>query len=94
MAIYHFCEQVLSRSKGQSAVAAAAYRSGSVLTDGFGSKHDYSKRHGVVRTRIYVPDGCPTVEREELWCLAERTDKRKNSCLAREAIVNDINFCT
>ncbi|MBO4369175.1 MAG: MobA/MobL family protein [Desulfovibrio sp.] len=85
MAIYHFCEQVLSRSKGQSAVAAAAYRSGSVLTDGFGSKHDYSKRHGVVRTRIYVPDGCPTVEREELWCLAERTDKRKNSCLAREA---------
>lgn len=85
MAIYHFCEQVLSRSKGQSADAAAAYRSGSVLTDGFGSKHDYSKRHGVVRTRIYVPDGCPTVEREELWCLAERTDKRKNSCLAREA---------
>ncbi|MGY3316886.1 hypothetical protein ACV242_005508, partial [Peribacillus simplex] len=27
MAIYHFSAQVISRSKGQSAVAAAAYRS-------------------------------------------------------------------
>ena len=85
MAIYHFNCKVISRSDGGSAVAAAAYRSASVLTDACGYKHVYTKKRDVVRTRIYVPDGCPPVEREDLWCLAERTDKRKNSCLAREA---------
>ncbi|XQY93985.1 hypothetical protein ACNRWW_02245 [Metabacillus sp. HB246100] len=33
MAIYHFSTQVISRGKGQSAVASAAYRSGERLTD-------------------------------------------------------------
>ncbi|WP_267888732.1 hypothetical protein [Bacillus weihaiensis] len=33
MAIYHFSTQVISRIKGQSAVASAAYRSGERLTD-------------------------------------------------------------
>ena len=28
MALYHFSGQIISRSKGQSAVASAAYRSG------------------------------------------------------------------
>nr|WP_280157702.1 hypothetical protein [Priestia aryabhattai]MDH3135375.1 hypothetical protein [Priestia aryabhattai] len=34
MAIYHLSMQIISRSKGQSAVAAAAYRSGQKLHDG------------------------------------------------------------
>jgi hypothetical protein len=33
MAIYHFTAKVISRSKGRSAVAAAAYRSASQLHD-------------------------------------------------------------
>ncbi len=33
MAIYHLSVQVISRSKGRSAVAAAAYRSGERLRD-------------------------------------------------------------
>ena len=85
MAIYHFHAQVISRSDGRSAVAAAAYRSGTVLIDPFGETFDYSKKQGVTDTRIFVPDGCPTIERQKLWRLAEQTDKRKNSCLAREA---------
>ena len=33
MAIYHFTAKVISRSKGRSAVAAAAYRSASEIHD-------------------------------------------------------------
>ena len=43
----------VSRSAGQSAVAAAAYRSGEKLYDAqTGEMHDYTRRHGVVATGI------------------------------------------
>ena len=48
MAIYHLSVKVVSRSKGQSAVASAAYRSGDALTDEReGRTHDYTRRRGV-----------------------------------------------
>ena len=45
MAIYHCSVKNGSRTKGQSAVAAAAYRSGTMLTDKeVGLVSDYTKR--------------------------------------------------
>ena len=85
MAIYHFHAQTISRSQGRSAVAAAAYRSGSTLVSSCGEVFDYSKKNDVMQAKIIVPAGCLTIDRQELWCMAERAEKRKNSCLAREA---------
>ena len=85
MAIFHYHLQVISRSKGQNALAAAAYRSGTILISSNGEKFDYSHRNDVIHTEIFVPCGCPTIERNDLWNMSERVEKRKNSCVAREA---------
>jgi hypothetical protein len=53
MAIYHCSLRTFSRSEGHSAVAAAAYRSGSMLKDErSGRLHRYHKRTGVADTFI------------------------------------------
>lgn len=45
MAIFHMSAQTITRSKGHSSVAAAAYRHGEKLMDEHtGEIHDYSKR--------------------------------------------------
>lgn len=47
MAIFHMSAQTISRSKGHSSVAAAAYRHGEKMTDEHtGEIHDYSKKKG------------------------------------------------
>ena len=76
--------QAISRADGRSAVAAAAYRSASRLTAADGRVFDFRRKQGVVAQQIFVPEGCPAVGRQDLWLLAERTEKRKNSTLARE----------
>jgi len=38
----------------------------------------------VMARQIFVPDGSPSISRQDLWLLAENTEKRKNSTLARE----------
>ena len=49
MAIYHCSIKIISRGKGKSAVAAAAYRAGEKLTNDFdGETHDYTDRKSVV----------------------------------------------
>ena len=49
IAIYHCSIKIVSRGKGKSAVAAAAYRSGEKLTNEWdGLTHDYTKKGGVV----------------------------------------------
>ena len=49
MSIYHCSIKIGSRGKGQSAVAAAAYRSGQKLTDEeLGAVSDYTRKSGVV----------------------------------------------
>ena len=46
MAIYHFSVKIIKRSEGRSAVAAAAYRSGTKLTNEWdGITHDYTKKN-------------------------------------------------
>ncbi len=90
MAIYHCSLRIFSRSQGHSAVAAAAYRSGSILMDErAGRLHRYDKRSGVAETFILLPKNTsPDLsDRAVLWNAAEFSEKRKNSCVARELIL-------
>lgn len=87
VAIYHLRSQVISRGKGRSSVAAAAYRSGTRLTDfRTGLVHDYSRRRDDIETFIEAPDGAPAWirERQELWNGVEEKERRKDSQLCRE----------
>lgn len=87
MAIYHTRVKMFSRSKGHSAIAAAAYRAGIRLIDNTtGQQHDYSRRRGVLVTRCFSPLGAPawTVDPQQLWQKVHVREKRKDSQLARE----------
>ena len=88
MAIYHLSTKPVSRSSGRTATASAAYRSGvEIKDDRTGKVHDYSKRGGVVATKIFTPNKIE-VDRSELWNMAEAAETRKNSRTAREIVVN------
>lgn len=87
MAIYHFSVKTISRGDGRSAVACAAYRSGQNLLDEQQNKqHDYTKKQGVEFTKIYAPDNTNSalLDRQTLWNAVEKTERRKDSNLARE----------
>lgn len=87
---FHFHACVISRSRGQSAVAAAAYRSGSRLySRADGLTKDFSERADrdeIAHTEILAPDGSPewVYDREELWNRAEDAETRQDAQLARE----------
>jgi hypothetical protein len=81
MAIYRCEVKAVSRSKGESSCAKAAYRSGTVIYDAFASKnHDYSRKRDVGHTQLFGWSG----DREQLWNEAELVDTRKNACTAKE----------
>jgi len=87
MAIYHANIKTISRSKGHSSIAAAAYRAGLLLSDErTGQRHDYRRRDGVVETRCMAPVGSPAwaLDPHQLWVEAERAERRKDSTVARE----------
>lgn len=87
MAIYHFSIKAFSRSKGQSATAAAAYRSGTVVEDRrTGEVHDFTRKQRVSHAEIVMPRqaGAWQPDRSELWSAAELAENRKDSCVARE----------
>ena len=85
VAIFHLSVKAFSRSKGHSAVAAAAYRAGARLLDArTGELSDYTRRRGVVATRVHLPAGAPALDRQALWDAAEAAENRKNSTVARE----------
>jgi len=87
VAIYHFRAKIVSRSQGRSAVAAAAYRSGSELRDQRqGQTFDYSDKPHVVHSEILRPEGAPAwmADRSQLWNAVELGEKRKDSQVARE----------
>ena len=49
MAIFHFTVTQTKRSKGQSAIASAAYRSGERLySEYYGEYSDYTRKGGVI----------------------------------------------
>lgn len=87
MAIYHMSIKIGSKSKGQSAVAAAAYRSGEKLTDKeTGLTSDYTKKGGVVFSEISLCENAPSeyADRATLWNAVHQIEKNKNSRLWRE----------
>jgi ATP-dependent exoDNAse (exonuclease V) alpha subunit len=87
MSFYHLNAQIIGRSNGRSAVAAAAYRAGETLTcERTGEVHDYSPRRGIVASGIVAPDDAPdwTLNRERLWNAVEAREKRKDAQLSRE----------
>ncbi|EGI2115065.1 MobA/MobL family protein [Listeria monocytogenes] len=86
MAIYHLSMQIISRSKGQSAVAAAAYRSGEKLHDERTDEQKFYARDVQPETMILTPSDAPEwmKDRNRLWNEVEKVEKRKDSQLARE----------
>ncbi len=91
MAIYHCSIKIISRGKGRSAVACAAYRSGTKLTDlATGKVFDYSNKPGVVFSEVLLPENAPAifaVDRNILWDAVERKETHSAAQLAREVEV-------
>lgn len=88
MAIYHLSAKVVSRAKGQSTIAAAAYRAGEKLRDeATGDVKEYrARRDRIIFTGIFAPAAAPDWmrDRNSLWNIVEQIEHRKNSTLARE----------
>jgi ATP-dependent exoDNAse (exonuclease V) alpha subunit len=87
MPIYHLSAKIISRKDGRNAVAAAAYRSATRLTDtASGITHDYRRKRGVEYAEILAPPCAPewVYDRQKLWNVVERIEKRKDAQLARE----------
>ncbi len=87
MAIYHMSIKIGSKSKGQSAVAASAYRSGDKLTDKeTGLTSDYTRKSGIVFSEISLCKNAPIkyTDRATLWNAVHQIEKNKNAQLWRE----------
>ena len=87
MAIYHLHAQTIGRGSGKSAVAAAAYRSTSKLTDNeTGIICDYTKKEKALFEKILTPPDAPewVNDREKLWNEVQKKENRKNSHFAWE----------
>src|SRR3984957_10751482 len=87
MAIYHLHVNVIGRKSGSSAVASAAYLSGSRLRDErLDRSHDFSSKRGVVHSEVMLPENAPQAwrDRERLWNDVEAVEVRKDAQLARE----------
>lgn len=87
MASYHLSVKTVKRSAGRSATAAAAYRSGELITcEREGRVHDYTRKAGVEDAFIVAPDDAPgwAQDRAALWNAAEACETRANSVTARE----------
>ena len=83
----HIPVSIIKRSEGRSAVAAAAYRSGTKLTNEWdGLTHDYTRKGGVVHAEIMLPAHAPPefADRSILWNSVEQIEKARDSQLARE----------
>lgn len=90
MAIYSFRMQVIGRSAGRSATAAAAYRSGEQLKDErTGAVHDYTGKTDIYDSEILKPEDAPKRlgDRAALWNEVERNEKRKDSQLCNEIMI-------
>ena len=85
MSAYHFHVTQIKRSKGQSAVACAAYRSGERLfSEYYGEVSDYTRKRGIVHTEILLPVHAPPEysDRRTLWNAVEKAELHPKAQLA------------
>lgn len=90
MALYRCSFQNITRSKGRSAVAAAAYRAGEKVTNEWdGVTHDFTKKQGIVHTEILLPPEAPAEYkiRSRLWNAVETFEKSTKARLCRECLL-------
>ena len=86
----HFQITITQRSKGQSAVAGAAYQSGEKLFSEYDQKtKNYSGKRGILYTEIMLPSHAPPeyANRETLWNSVEVAEKQWNAQLARRFVL-------
>lgn len=85
----HTHVDIVTRSKGASVIAKAAYNARDKLNDEhYGKVHDYSKKEDLVFSKIFLPEHIPKEfsDREYLWNSVEKIEKSKNSQLARNLL--------
>ena len=78
MALFHFTVTQTKRSKGQSAIASAAYRSGEKLySEYYGEYSDYTRTRGVICSDILLPPHAPKeyADRQTLWNAVEKAER-------------------
>lgn len=98
MAIYHMSIKNISRGRGKTAIAAAAYRAGTILTDNeTGITHNYAKKSEVIYTEIILPEHAPAeyATREILWNEVQKIETQDRARLAREwevALPNELDL--
>jgi hypothetical protein len=86
MAIYHLHCDIIGRSGGRSATAAAAYRATCEIEDRTtGEKFDYTRKERAVFSEILTNGNVPewATDRAELWNSVEEKENRKNSQFCR-----------
>lgn len=86
----HFKITITQRSKGQSAVAGAAYQSGEKLFSEYDLKwKSYAEKQGIIYTEIMLPGNAPPEysDRNTLWNSVEKNEKQWNSQLARRIVL-------
>ncbi|MES2683049.1 MAG: MobQ family relaxase [Pseudomonadota bacterium] len=93
MAIYRCSINTFSRSKGQSAVAAAAYRARDRFTsEATGKTINYKNHSGLVSNFMALPKGQENPiwakDPQRFWNEAEKAEKRINSTVAREFLIS------
>jgi len=96
---YHFDVKIVQRSKGQNAIAAAAYQARDLLHDlRTGLIKDFSKeRDDLIFDGIFAPKGAPAWanNREQLWNTVEKregdTPNRQTARRIVAALPNDLS---
>ena len=76
---------MISRAKGASVIASAAYRAGEKLySERYGETSDYTRKRGVVCSGILLPAHAPPeyADRQTLWNAVEKNERRRDAQLA------------
>ena len=86
----HFNIQIVSRGKGRSVVAAAAYQSGQTLYSQYTGKWEPGEHEGrIVHTEILLPPNAPREyeNRQTLWNAVDASEKGQDAQTARRFII-------
>ncbi|MBD7991742.1 Ti-type conjugative transfer relaxase TraA [Ochrobactrum sp. Sa2BUA5] len=96
MAIYHLTLKNISAGKGQSAVAAIAYRRGAVIVnEATGERKDFSRKPHIAHTEFVIPPNAPGwvkalralpdhLPSQKFWSQVEHANGRLNAHYADE----------